>query len=194
MHDMKGSAQRVALGAMIVALSFVISLLPTIPGPITKFTGFPLLMGGLLVGPRTGFAVGCLTDLIGFAFRPTGPFFPGFTLTQGLTCMLPGLFSRKRDPYTWREPDSELKTSRGGAVGAYLRLLGIFGVTQFITSVLFVSYFRSKIVAGTPLMYELTTRAIAQLTHVPFYAFLAYAILQALSQTELYERILKARD
>jgi cytochrome b len=43
-------------------------------------------------------------------------------------------------------------------------------------------------------MYELNTRALAQLTHVPIYALMAYAILQTLSQTELYERILKARD
>ena len=57
-----------------------------------------------------------------------------------------------------------------------------------------VSIFRSKIVAGTPLMYELNTRALAQLTHVPVYALMAFAILQTLSQTELYERILKARD
>ena len=194
MHEMKGSAQRIALGAMIVALSFVISLLPTFPGPITKFAGFPLLLGGMLLGPRTGFAVGCLTDLIGFAFRPTGPFFPGFTLTQGLTCMLPGLFTRLRDPFTWREPESEVKIPRGGVIGAYLRIFGIFAVTQGVTSVLLVSIFRSKIVAGTPLMYELNMRALAQLTHVPVYALMAYAILQTLSQTELYERILKARD
>jgi ECF transporter S component (folate family) len=190
---MKGSAQRIALGAMLVALSFVISLLPSLPGPITKFAGFPLLLGGMLVGPRTGFAVGCLTDLIGFAFRPTGPFFPGFTLSQGLTCMLPGLFTRGKDPYTWRDEKSEDKTSRGGALGSYLRLFLIFGVTQTVTSVLMVSVFRSKIVAGTPLLYELTTRSFAQATHVPVYALLAFAILKALSTTELYERLIKVR-
>lgn len=194
MHEMKGSAQRIALGAMIVALSFVISLLPTLPGPITKFAGFPLLLGGMLLGPRTGFAVGCLTDLIGFAFRPTGPFFPGFTLTQGLTCMLPGLFTKNRDPFTWRTPDEYDKPSRRGAFIAYFRLLVIFGITQAVTSVWLVSLFRSKFVAGTPLAMELWTRSIAQLTHVPVYAFLAYGILQALAQTELYERILKSRS
>jgi ECF transporter S component (folate family) len=190
---MKGSAQRIALGAMLVALSFVISLLPSLPGPITKFAGFPLLLGGMLVGPRTGFAVGCLTDLIGFAFRPTGPFFPGFTLTQGMTCMLPGLFTRGKDPFTWRDEKSENRVPRGGAIGSYLRLLVIFAITQAITSVLLVSIFRSKLVAGTPLLYELTTRGIAQLTHVPVYAILAFAILKTLSETDLYERLLKAR-
>ncbi|MFA7484183.1 MAG: folate family ECF transporter S component [Vulcanimicrobiota bacterium] len=190
---MKGSAQRIALGAMIVALCFVISLLPSFPGPITKFAGFPLLLGGMLVGPRTGFAVGCLTDLLGFAFRPTGPFFPGFTLTQGLTAMIPGLLTMNRDPFTWKKLGHEERPGSADKVACFFRLLAIFGLTQVLTSVLMVSFFRAKIVAGTPLMLELTTRAIAQATHVPVYAFMAYWILSALSETDLYERLLKAR-
>ena len=103
------SALRIAVAAMLVALSFVTSLLPSLPGPITKFNGFPLLLGGLLVGPRTGFAVGCIADLLGFMVRPTGPFFPGFTLTQGLTALIPALFARMVDPLTWRRSKTEEK-------------------------------------------------------------------------------------
>ena len=80
-----------------------------------------------------------------------------------------------------------------GLVGAYLRLLGIFGVTQAITSVLMVSYFTSKIVQGTPFELELFNRTLAQLTHVPVYAFMALAVLRALAETDLYPRLLKAR-
>lgn len=107
--------------------------------------------------------------------------------------MLPGLMTWRRDPYTWRRQGSDDQEPRGGLVGSYLRLLLMFAITQGITSVLLVSVFRSKLVAGTPLVYELTTRSIAQLTHVPVYAFLALAILKALSETELYERLLRAR-
>ena len=185
------SALRISVAAMLVALSFVTSLLPSLPGPITKFNGFPLLLGGLLVGPRTGFAVGCIADLLGFMVRPTGPFFPGFTLTQGLTALIPALFARKVDPLTWRRSKTEEKEV--GLVGAYLRLLGIFGVTQAITSVLMVSYFTSKIVQGTPFELELFNRTLAQLTHVPVYAFMALAVLRALAETDLYPRLLKAR-
>jgi len=187
------SALRIAVAAMLVALSLIISMLPSLPGPITKFSGFPLLLGGLLVGPRTSFTLGCLTDLIGFMLRPTGWFFPGFTLTQGLTCLIPALFARGKDPYTWREEKSEDREPRGGSVGAYLRLLLIFAVTQSITSVWMVSFFTAKVVAGTPLVYELTKRSIAQAMHVPVYAFLALAILRALSETDLYKRLLRAR-
>lgn len=183
-------ARRVAVAAMIIALSLVTSLLPSLPGPITKFQGLPLMLGGLLIGARTGFAVGCITDLIGFVLRPTGFFFPGFTLTQALTASLPGLMSSGRDPLTWKklDEDSEPATSF-----SYLRILGIFGVTQLLTSVLMVSYFTSEFVRGTPLELELTTRAIAQAMHVPVYAFLALAILRALAETDLYRRLLKSR-
>ena len=190
-----GSALRIAVAAMLIALSLVVSLLPSLPGPITKFSGFPLLLGGLLVGPRTAFALGCITDLIGFMVKPTGWFFPGFTLTQGLTALLPALMTLKRDPITWRLIDEgpRKKEPIGGTIGAYGRLFLIFGITQLITSVLLVSFFTSKIVVGTPFLLELSSRFIAQATHVPVYALLALAILQALSETDLYGRLLKAR-
>lgn len=178
---------------MIVALSIVISGMPSLPGPITKFSGFPLLLGGLLIGPRTAFAVGCLTDLVGFMIRPTGPFFPGFTLTQGLTALLPALAVGRREPITWTRQGEAKSESENMLVSSYLRILMVFGVTQFITSVLMVSYFKSKIVLGTPLEYELINTSIAQAVHVPVYAFMALAVLRGLSRTDLYARLLKAR-
>lgn len=156
--------------------------------------GFPLLLGGLLVGPRTGFAIGCLTDIINFALHPTGFFFPGFTLTQGLTAMLPGLMTRNVDVLTStrRDGNSLLEPVQVHPVMVYLRLLAIFGLTKLITSVLLVSVFTSKLV-GTPLVFELSHRAVIQAVHVPIYALLALLVLQGLAQSDLYQRLLKAR-
>lgn len=198
-------ALRCSVAAMFVALTVLVGLLPTIPGSAFKFAGFPLLLAGLLVGPRMGLAVGCLTDIINFSLRPAGMFFPGFTLTQGLTAMLPGLMSLGRDPLTWRPltakslPDQaptpvlEAPEPQRGTLASYLRLLGIFAVTKVLTSVLMVSYFTSKVTLGTPFLYELTQRAIVQAWHVPIYAFLSLAVLRGLSHTDLYGRILRAR-
>lgn len=191
------NARRISVAAMMVALSLIVSLFPSLPGPVTKFGGLPLLIGGLLVGPRTGLAMGCLTDLIGFALRPTGPFFPGFTLSQGLTAMLPGLICLGRDPLTWRrltESKEKAAPSRKPRLyGAYFRILGIFAMTQLLTSVLLVSFFTSKFVAGTPLTLELANRSLAQLFHVPVYAFIALTLLKTLSQSDIYERLLASR-
>lgn len=192
---------------MFTALTFLVAYLPTIPGSAFKFMGFPLLLGGMLVGPRTGFAIGCLTDLINFALHPSGPFFPGFTLTQGLTAMLPGLVTWGRDPLSWKKARSgkaegpegweraegRSSSSWWASCAAFLRLLLIFGVTKALTSVLLVSYFTSRFVAGTPLEAELISRAAIQAVHVPVYALLALLVLQGLSPTDLYRRILAAR-
>ncbi len=190
-------ALRISVAAMFVALTLIVAYLPTIPGSAFKFAGFPLLLGGLLVGPRTGFAIGCLTDLVNFALHPSGMFFPGFTLTQGLTSGLPGLLTRKKDPLTggalWGDGGYALPLSAFHPMKAYLRLLLIFGFTKILTSVLLVSLFTSKIVLGTPLLFELWHRALIQAVHVPIYAFLALLVMQGLGQSELYERILRAR-
>ncbi len=190
-------ALRISVAAMFVALTLIVAYLPTIPGSAFKFAGFPLLLGGLLVGPRTGFAIGCLTDLINFALHPSGMFFPGFTLTQGLTAGLPGLLTRRKDPLTgrplWGDGGYSLPLTSAHPVLAYLRLLLIFAFTKVITSVLLVSLFTSKITLGTPLLLELWHRALIQAVHVPIYAFLALLVIQGLGQNELYERILRAR-
>lgn len=151
------------------------------------------MLAGMLVGPRTGFAIGCLTDIMVFVLRPPGMFFPGFTLTQGLTAMLPGLMTRGREPLTGQP------LTRGGFQPSgvapwrsFARLVGIFGVTQLITSVLMVSYFTSELI-GIPLELELAKRAFYQCVHVPIYAALGVALLLELSETESYTSLLRAR-
>jgi ECF transporter S component (folate family) len=178
---------------MFVALTLLVGLLPTIPGSALKFIGFPLLLCGLLVGPRTGFAVGCLTDLILFSLRPTGFFFPGYTLTQGLTAMLPGLVMSKRDPLTGKPWEADgRRMSASGQILAYLRLLATFAATKLLTSVLMVSYFTAML-TGIPLQAKLVETLAVQSVHVPIYALLSMLVLEGLAQTDLYPRLLKAR-
>jgi ECF transporter S component (folate family) len=178
---------------MFVALTLMVGLLPTIPGSALKFIGFPLLLGGLLLGPRTGLAVGCLTDLILFSLRPGGPFFPGFTLTQGLTAMLPGLLTLNVEPLSGRPLSESPFPPTHHPVLAYLRLLVIFAGTKLLTSVLLVSLFTTWLAGTIPLQAKLLETLIIQAWHVPIYALLAMLVLQGLAHTELYARLLKAR-
>lgn len=184
-------ALRISTAAMFVAFTLLVGLLPTIPGSAFKFIGFPLLLCGLLVGPRTGFAVGCLTDLMLFSLRPGGFFFPGYTLTQGLTAGLPGLFTWGRDPLSGRAPELAGPPDFH-PVAAYLRLLLVFSLTKLLTSVLMVSWFTSWLI-GLPFQVKLVETLSVQATHVPLYALLSLLVLRALSRTDLYGRLLRAR-
>ncbi len=179
---------------MFVALSLIAGLLPTLPGSFLKFGGFPLLLAGLLVGPRTGFALGCLTDIMVFVLRPPGMFFPGFTLTQGLTAMLPGLLTRGKEPLTgWSVKEKGLVLDGFSQGKAFLRLLVIFGITQLITSVLLVYYFTYEYGVLQRLELGVAQRTLNQSIHVPIYAAMAVAVLAELSQTESYLSLLRAR-
>lgn len=69
---------------------------------ITLATSFIMLIG--IVGdPIFGFMSGCLLDVITCMIRPVGPWFPGFTITAGLSGLIPfilyKLFENKKLPY-----------------------------------------------------------------------------------------------
>lgn len=47
-----------------------------------RFSALPIAAAGYLFGPAAGGAVGLVSDVGGYLIKPTGPFFPGFTLTS----------------------------------------------------------------------------------------------------------------
>lgn len=61
-----------------------------------RFQFLPVAMAGLLMGPAVGGMVGALTDILSYLVRPTGPYFPGFTLSSMLTGVIFGLILYKK--------------------------------------------------------------------------------------------------
>ncbi|HBK85843.1 MAG TPA: folate transporter, partial [Firmicutes bacterium] len=78
---------RMVTAALLVALSIVASRFLSINTPIIRigFGWLPILLAGLLYGPGWGFIVGAIADFIGANLFPFGPYFPGFTLSAGLS-------------------------------------------------------------------------------------------------------------
>lgn len=172
---------RLSTASMLVALTFMVEVIPTPPGPLAKVVGFTVIMSGVLLGPVTGAMVGCVSDLLGFMVHPSGPFFPGFTLTQALTGAIPGWltgFRKLTDSKPW---------------SALLVLFSAILFTQLITSVLMVSVFRSFLL-GLPVQAELAVRLAAQLLHVPIYALAAWWLIWGLERDgKIYSRFWKIR-
>ena len=77
------------LAAMFVVLySIKLQLAPELR---ITFTFIPLAIAGWLLGPVPAMLVGLVGDLVGCFLFPTGPYFPGFTLTQILAGIIFGL-------------------------------------------------------------------------------------------------------
>ena len=53
---------------------------------------------GALYGPVMGLVCGAIGDVVQFGIKPTGPYFPGWTLSAALACFIYGMFFYKHFP------------------------------------------------------------------------------------------------
>lgn len=84
--------------AVLIAIEVICTRFLSIQQWDMRFSfGFiPVVIAGIMYGPMAGGVVGIISDLIGATLFPSGPFFPGFTLTAFLTGYLFGLFLYKK--------------------------------------------------------------------------------------------------
>ena len=85
--------------ALVLAIAIALGFFKI---PITqlieiRFDTLALATAGQMFGPAVGLMIGALSDLGGFLIRPTGPFFPGFTISAAITGLIFGfmLYGKK---------------------------------------------------------------------------------------------------
>lgn len=169
------SARTLSYLAMFIALSVVLNTLRV--GPIS-FGGFPIIYGGLALGPVFGFIIGMVSDLLGFLVRPSGNGFNlAFTLTSSLTGAIPVLVLRLfgKDP---KNKQNFIKV-----------LIGIF-VGQTITSVIMVPYFM-KLFYGFNFWERLIKAFSKQVWSIPLYAFIFVSTWKVVSKQVDFKSIEK---
>lgn len=90
--------------ALLVAVEVILSRFLSISTPINKigFAFVPLALAGTLYGPWAGLGVGAVADLLGATLFPSGPYFPGFTLTTALKGLVFGLCLHNSRAGNWR--------------------------------------------------------------------------------------------
>jgi ECF transporter S component (folate family) len=93
----------ITYSAMLLACATVLGFFKV---PITeiielRFAFLPIAAAGSLFGPFVGALVGGLSDIFGYLVHPTGPFFPGFTISSAVQGLIFGLILYNR-PITWK--------------------------------------------------------------------------------------------
>ena len=81
------TAVSVILGFLKIAVNSLIEI---------RFTNLPIAVGGALLGPLAGSLVGALSDIVQYLAKPTGPFFPGFTISSAVTGIIFGLILKSK--------------------------------------------------------------------------------------------------
>lgn len=84
----------ITVSAMLIALNTILGFYTIMIGQFIKigFSYLALGLGGFLYGPVVAGILGSAGDIINYIIKPTGPFFPGFTLNSILTGVILGLF------------------------------------------------------------------------------------------------------
>jgi ECF transporter S component (folate family) len=92
-----------AVAAMLLAIAVVLGFFSV---QLTEsirisFTFLANELTGMLFGPVVGMLEGGLADIVNYMIKPTGPFFPGFTISGILGGLIYGMFLYKK-PLTLR--------------------------------------------------------------------------------------------
>lgn len=96
--------KRIIMLGLMMAMSIVLTRFLSIT-TLTVRIGFafiPLVVVAIAYGPIYAGIMGALADVIGVALFPTGPYFPGFTLTAFMTGAIYGVFLYKKPMKFWR--------------------------------------------------------------------------------------------
>lgn len=94
----KITTKKIVYCGLLIAISVVLKLLFEIYIPLGGFpslrinlNSIPIILTGMTLGPVYGFVVGVISDLLCYVVKPGGPLFLGFTLSSGLTGLIPGI-------------------------------------------------------------------------------------------------------
>ncbi len=163
--------------AMLVALAVILGFFRI---PVTniieiRFGSLPLAVAGSFYGPAVAGIVGGISDILAFAVKPTGPFFPGFTISSILSAVIFGLVLRRKnqDVTAWRIILAEI--------------LHTFLVGLLLNSYnLFLLYGSPAGTGMTGYLAILSSRLVKELVMFPVNTALLFMVLKPLRYVEKY--------
>ena len=93
----KKAIQRLTISAMLLATSVIFGLfkIPLSQVSEIRLQFLPVAIEGTVFGPLYGGILGGLSDILCYMVRPTGPFFPGFTVSSILQGVIYGLILKR---------------------------------------------------------------------------------------------------
>ncbi len=95
------SVKGLCLSAMLIAVGCILNMFFKFSiGQIINisFTFLPIAIAALVLGPIPAMAVGAVSDILACIIKPTGPYFPGFTLNMIIMAFVFSLFFYGKKP------------------------------------------------------------------------------------------------
>lgn len=157
-------SKKIILSAMLLALLIIFSRFISIETQflVISLSFIPIMMSAIWLGPKYSTLIAMLGDLIGAILFPFGSYFPGFTLSAGITGLIYGLFL-----YVPNKNIGKMKFIIRLIISSLL-VLGIVNV--FITS------YWLHILYGNAYKIIISTRVITQVIMLPIQVIVIYTL------------------
>ncbi|MCI2146455.1 MAG: folate family ECF transporter S component [Clostridiales bacterium] len=157
--------------AMLGALSIILGYFSFQIGNVLKisFAFLPQEAAAFLFGPVATPIMGAVMDIINYLIKPTGPFFPGFTISAALTGLIAGLG-------LFRRPLSVKRT----AVTLFINMV----LVNVVLNTLWLS-----ILYGQAYKVILPMRIVKELIMWPIQTALLFAMLKAVDRIGILGRL-----
>lgn len=143
--------KKISLSALLLALEIILSRFLSIKTPILviSFGFLPIMISAILLGPKFSFLIATLADLIGALLFPFGEYFIGFTIIQGLTGLVYGIFLYNKEEgkfYVKKKMFKRLLISEFLVIGV-IELCLTSSVLHFLYGQAFLVIFETRVVA-----------------------------------------------
>ena len=169
-HELK-DVRALSMTAMLLAIAVVLGFYTL---QVTEFIkiGFGFIadeMTGMLFGPVVGGLMGAAADILKYIVKPTGPFFPGFTISGALSGVIYGMVLYQRP----------LTIKRVALANALVMIIVNIGLNTYWLKLLY----------GNAFFAILPARALKQLVMFPIYVALFYTVSRILGKANLFALI-----
>lgn len=156
------------VAAMLTAIGIILGFfkLPINQLIEIRFGSLPICMAGMLFGPGVAGVVGALVDIGGYLVKPTGPFFPGFTISGIIGGVIFGLMLHKKRI-------------------TFLRVLMTQIVYTLVVGVIMNSYWLSLLYLKDGYLAAIVARLPKELIMIPVYTVLIYSLLKAFDKVKV---------
>lgn len=173
LHELK-DAKALAITAMLLAIAVVLGFYSLQLTDYIKI-GFAFLadeLTGMLFGPVAGGLMGAIADLVKYVVRPTGPFFPGFTISGLVSGLLYGMVLYKR-PLSLK------------------RVILANGLVTLVVNTCLNTYWLT-LLYGNAFFAILPARIVKELTMLPISVILFYTVAKVLARANVFQALRSA--
>ena len=169
------NVKTLTIAALLVALGVLAGFfkLPISEILEIRFTSLPVAVAGALLGPGIAAIVGALSDIGGFIIMPTGPYFPGFTISGVVSGIIFGLFLHQN----------------GSIQMGFRRIVTAVILNTLIVNLLLNSFWLSIMYGRGGIMAVISARVLKELIMIPVNTILITAILKPVARHANRERL-----